>query len=233
MGFFDFELGSLEAFCGPWWKEKLNLFRRSVLMKNIDQTLENSSVNKVFLLGAKVSQLERAKKYSQSGTVFWLTGLSGAGKTTLANQLEKYLFDQGKLVYLLDGDKFRAGLSSDLGFSAEDRFENIRRVGEVVKLFIHAGLIVIVAFISPFRKDRDSVRLALPPGRLIEIFVDSPLEVCEKRDVKGLYKKARAGIIKDFTGISSPYEPPLFPEIHLKTDKETIEESVGKILDYL
>ena len=202
-------------------------------MRNEDQTRKSSSLSKEFLLGAKVSQSERTKKYSQSETVLWLTGLSGAGKTTLANQLERVFFDQGKLVYVLDGDKVRAGLGSDLGFSAEDRVENIRRIGEVTKLFTDAGLIVIVACVSPFRKDRDSVRLALAPGRLIEIFVDSPLEVCEKRDVKGLYKKARAGIIEDFTGISSPYEPPLSPEIHLKTDKETIEESVGKILDYL
>ncbi|HIC44749.1 MAG TPA: adenylyl-sulfate kinase, partial [Sulfurimonas sp.] len=178
-------------------------------------------------------QEHREGKYLQNGTVLWLTGLSGSGKTTLANHLERILFDQGKLVYVLDGDKIRNGLSSDLGFSAEDRFENIRRIGEVARLFTDAGLIVIVAFISPFRKDRDSVRMAMTPGRFIEVFVDSPLEICEKRDTKGLYKKARAGMIEDFTGISSPYEPPLSAEVHLRTDKETIDESVGKVLHYL
>ena len=176
---------------------------------------------------------EREVKFQQKGTVLWMTGLSGAGKTTLANRLERRLFDQNKLVYVLDGDKVRQGLSSDLGFSNEDRFENIRRIGEVARLFADSGLIVLVAFISPFRKDRDSVRLAMAPGKFVEIFVDSPVGVCEKRDVKGLYKKARAGIIEDFTGISSPYEPPLFPEIHLRTDKQTIDVCVNTVIDYL
>ena len=181
----------------------------------------------------KVCCDERESKFQQKGIVLWLTGLSGAGKTTLANRLERCFFDQGKLVYVLDGDKIRKGLSSDLGFSDEDRFENIRRIGEVARLFADAGLIVLVAFISPFKRDRDSVRLAMAPGKFIEIFVDSPIEVCEKRDVKGLYKKARAGIIQDLTGISSPYEPPLFPEIHLKTDKQTVDECVEEVIDYL
>ena len=176
---------------------------------------------------------EREIRFQQKGTVLWITGLSGAGKTTLANRLERQLFDQNKLVYVLDGDKIRQGLSSDLGFSIEDRFENIRRIGEVARLFADSGLIVLVAFISPFRKARDSVRLAMAPGKFVEIFVDSPVDVCEKRDVKGLYKKARAGIIEDFTGISSPYEPPLFPEIHLRTDKQTIDECVNTVIDYL
>jgi adenylylsulfate kinase len=181
----------------------------------------------------KVTPEEREKKHLQKGTVMWLTGLSGAGKTTLANNVERILFNQDKLVYVLDGDKVRGGLNSDLGFSYEDRFENIRRIGEVARLFTDAGLIVIVAFISPFKKDRDSVRKAMAPGRFIEVFVDSPLKVCEERDVKGLYKKARAGMIDDFTGISSPYEAPLSPEIHLRTDHETIDDSVNKILGYL
>ena len=176
---------------------------------------------------------EREIKFQQKGTVLWMTGLSGAGKTTLANRLERRLFDQNKLVYVLDGDKIRQGLSSDLGFSTEGRFENIRRIGEVARLFADSGLIVLVAFISPFRKARDSVRLAMAPGKFVEVFVDSPVDVCEKRDVKGLYKKARAGIIEDFTGISSPYEPPLFPEIHLRTDKQTIDECVNTVIDYL
>ena len=176
---------------------------------------------------------ERETKQQQGGIMLWLTGLSGAGKTTVANHLERALFDRDKLVYVLDGDKVRRGLNSDLGFSFEDRFENIRRIGEVAQLFVDAGLIVIVAFISPFRKDRDNVRKAMGLNRFVEVYVDSPLEICEKRDVKGLYKKARAGLIEGFTGISSPYEPPLAPEIHLRTDKETIDNSVAKVLDYL
>ena len=181
----------------------------------------------------RVSQKEREGKHLQSGATLWLTGLSGAGKTTLANHLERALFDRDKLVYVLDGDRIRSGLNSDLGFSSEDRIENIRRIGEVARLFTDAGLIVIVAFISPFRKDRDRVRMAMAPGRFIEIFVDCSLEVCEKRDAKGLYKKARAGLIEDFTGISSPYESPLCPEIHLRTDRETIGEDVDQVLNYL
>ena len=163
----------------------------------------------------------------------WLTGLSRAGKTTLANHLERALFDQDKLVYVLDGDEVRRGLSSDLGFSIENRSENIRRVGEVARLFADAGLIVIVALISPFRKDRDIIRTGMAPRRFIEVFVDSPLDVCEKRDVKGLYKKARAGLIEEFTGITSLYEPPLSPEIHLQTNKEDVNQCISKILDHL
>lgn len=181
----------------------------------------------------KVCCEERENKFQQKGLVLWFTGFSGAGKTTLANRLERCLFDQNKLVYVLDGDNIRKGLSSDLGFSNEDRFENIRRIGEVARLFADAGLIMLVAFISPFRKDRDSVRSAMAPEKFIEIFVDSSLEICEKRDVKGLYKKARAGTIEDFTGISSPYEPPLIPEIHLRTDKKTMDQCVDEVLDFL
>lgn len=181
----------------------------------------------------KVSKEKRENKYQQNGTVLWLTGLSGAGKTTLANRIELALFNKNKMVYVLDGDNIRQGLNFDLGFSDKDRQENIRRIGEVARLFADAGLIVIVAFISPFKKDRDRVRMAMKPGRFIEIFVDSSLEVCSKRDPKGLYKKARAGLIKDFTGISSPYEQPLCPEIHLKTDEFSIDECINKTLLYL
>jgi adenylylsulfate kinase len=194
---------------------------------------KNFMVNKEFLPVEIVLQEEREKKQLQKGAVLWLTGLSGAGKTTVANCLERFLFDHGKLVYVLDGDKVRRGLNSDLGFSNEERIENIRRIGEVARLFADAGLIVIVAFISPFRKGRDCVRMAMAPGRFIEVYVDSPLEICEKRDTKGLYKKARAGLIENFTRISSPYEPPLSPEIHLRTDKETVDKSVAKVLDYI
>lgn len=190
-------------------------------MKDKDQTSE------------KVSLEERESRHLQKGIVLWLTGLSGAGKTTLANNLERALFDRKKLVYALDGDKARSGLSSDLGFSDDDRFENIRRIGEVARLLADAGMIVIVAFISPFRKDRDRVRAAMAPGRFIEVFVNSPLDVCEQRDPKGLYKKARAGMIENFTGISSPYEPPLSPEVHLKTDTDSVNECVDHVLRYL
>ena len=175
---------------------------------------------------------EKEKIYPQNGTILWMTGLSGAGKTTLAKSLRRILSDQGRFVYMLDGDDLREGLCSDLGFSDEDRTENIRRVGEVARLLADTGMIVLAAFVSPFKKDRDKVRMAMSPGRFIEIFVDSPFEVCEKRDSKGLYKKARSGLILNFTGISSRYEPPLSPEIHLKTDKETINSSVNKVLDY-
>lgn len=181
----------------------------------------------------RVNQEEREIRNHQKGQLIWMTGLSGAGKTTLAYHLERALFDLGQLVYVLDGDNIRNGLNSDLGFSADERFENIRRIGEVARLFVDAGIVVIVAFISPFRKDRDCVRSSLLQGNFIEIFIDSPLEVCEKRDVKGLYEKARAGLIKDFTGISSPYEAPINPEIHLKTNIETINECLSKVLNHL
>ena len=209
------------------------MFKVKKTMRNVGQAALESATHKGVKCVDKISQKEREQKYLQKGAILWLTGLSGAGKTTIANNLERIIFDQDKLVLVLDGDKIRAGLSSDLGFSAKDRFENVRRVGEVARLFTDTGFIVIVAFISPFRKDRDSIRMAMALGRFVEIFVDSPLEICEKRDVKGLYKKARAGIIEDFTGISSPYEPPLSPEIHLRTDKEAINESVNKVLNYL
>ena len=175
----------------------------------------------------------RGEMSQQKGKILWLTGFSGAGKTTIALNVNKALLVQGRLVYILDGDKVRSGLNSDLGFSDEDRLENIRRIGEVAKLFADAGMIIIVACISPFRADRDKVRKEIGPDNFIEVFVDCPLEVCEKRDTKGLYKKARSGIIKDFTGISSPYEPPLIPEIHLKTDQESIIECTNKILSFM
>ena len=169
----------------------------------------------------------------QKGTIIWITGLSGSGKTTLSLELEKTLREVGKLVYVLDGDMIRLGLNSDLGFTREDRKENIRRIGEVAKLFADAGFIVIVAFISPFREDRDRVRNVVQKGRFIEVFLDCPLEVCEKRDTKGLYKKARCGETKEFTGISSPYEKPENPEIRLRTGSQSVEECIQQALKYL
>ena len=176
---------------------------------------------------------QRESKLKQKGTIVWFTGLSGAGKSTLSNLLGKKLFDEDYQVYVLDGDRVRQGLCEDLGFSAEDRRENIRRIGEVAKLFADAAFLVIVAFISPFRKDRDRVRQTVDKDRFIEVFVDCPLNVCAKRDTKGLYKKAMAHEIEDFTGISSPYEPPLSPEIHLRTDAQSVDECVATMIDYL
>jgi adenylyl-sulfate kinase len=173
---------------------------------------------------------ERTLRNRHTGQVVWLTGLSASGKTTIANALERELFNQGRQVYVLDGDKMRQGLCSDLGFSPESRSENIRRVGEVAKLFSDAGLICITAFISPYRSDRDLVRAMLPAGGFIEVFINAPLAVCEQRDPKGFYAKARAGIIKDFTGISAPYEPPLQPEVELRTDQIDVAACVAAVV---
>jgi adenylyl-sulfate kinase len=169
--------------------------------------------------------------------ILWLTGLSGCGKSTLAMALEQALIADGRLAFVLDGDNVRHGLNGDLGFSAEDRVENIRRIGEVARLFVSAGVIAITSFISPFRADRQAVRKLMAPGEFIEVFVDAPLAVCEARDPKGLYKKARAaasaGKGLEFTGIDAPYEPPLSPELHLRTDQATVEVCVAAMLEYL
>lgn len=169
------------------------------------------------------------RQNKQTGVVVWLTGLSGAGKTTLARALESELRGAAQPVCVLDGDCLRRGLCSDLGFSLEDRQENIRRVGEVARLFVEAGFICIVALISPFRQDRDRARAAAPAGRFLEVYVNSPLQVCERRDPKGLYARARAGALKEFTGISSPYEPPLTPEIELLTDQSNVVQCVARL----
>ena len=176
-----------------------------------------------------VQSSEREQRNGHLGRIVWLTGLSGAGKSTLAVALERRLFDAGRQVCVLDGDIIRTGLCEDLGFSAEDRTENIRRIGEVARLIAGAGLVVIVAFISPFRADRDLVRAGMPVGRFTEVFVNAPLEVCEQRDPKGLYAKARAGELTDFTGISSPYESPESPEVTVPTEQLSVNESVERI----
>ena len=181
----------------------------------------------------KVSREDREKLLKQKGIVLWFTGLSGSGKSTIANEVAYKLHQMGKLAYVLDGDNIRHGLNKNLGFSPEDRNENIRRISEVAKLFADAGVITITAFISPYRKYRNFCRELLGPGRFIEIYTKASLETCEKRDPKGLYKKAREGIIKDFTGISAPYEEPENPELVIDTDRYPVEESVELVLKKL
>lgn len=180
-----------------------------------------------------VSPDDRARALGQRGATIWLTGLSGSGKSTIAHALEAELVRRGRAAYVLDGDNIRHGLNSDLGFSDADRVENIRRIGEVARLFVDAGLLAITAFISPFRADRDRIRSLHGPGQFVEVFVDCPLEACAERDPKGLYKKALAGQIPDFTGISSPYEPPEHAEIVLPTSRLAVSDSVERVLDYL
>ncbi len=187
----------------------------------------------IFPLEQTITPQERITAMHQLPAVVWLTGLSGSGKSTIAVSLERRLLDKGFKAYLLDGDTVRSGLNKDLGFSEEDRKENIRRIGEVCKLMHDAGLIVITAFISPYQADRDFVRSLIPNKGFKEVYVKASLETCESRDVKGLYKKARKGIIKDFTGIDSPYQPPLNPEVILDTEKEKEDVSVDILLDYL
>ena len=187
----------------------------------------------IFWSHGRVTPEQRAMRNGHSGCVVWLTGLSGAGKSTIATELERELFNLGRHAYVLDGDNIRHGLCSDLAFSPEDRKENIRRVGEVAKLFADAGIICITAFISPYRSDRELVRKMVKAGQFLEVYVDAPLAICEQRDPKGLYAKARTNEIKEFTGISAPYEAPAKPEIHLHTDKVTAAEAVALIVEYL
>lgn len=180
-----------------------------------------------------ISKQNRIDLLKQKPCILWFTGLSGSGKSTLANALELELFKRGKKTYLLDGDNVRQGLNKDLGFCENDRVENIRRIGEVSKLFVDAGIITLTAFISPFINDRKLVRNLVKENEFIEIFIDAPLEICEKRDSKGLYKKARNGEIKNFTGIDSPYEIPNNPEIHIKNYDIKIDAAVDEIINYL
>ena len=180
-----------------------------------------------------ITKEQRSQLTEQKPCILWFTGLSGSGKSTIANALEEVLYKNKNFTYLLDGDNVRHGLNADLGFDDESRIENIRRVGEVAKLFVDSGLIVLTAFISPFIKDREMVKDLVEDGEFIEVFIDTPLEVCEQRDPKGLYKKARAGEISDFTGISSPYEAPIKADIHIKNDNISIEKACEIIIDYL
>ncbi len=180
-----------------------------------------------------VTREDREKLLGQKGVTVWLTGLSGSGKSTVAVAAEEALVSRGRLAYVLDGDNVRHGLNKNLGFSPEDRTENIRRIGEVAKLFTESGIIVFTSFISPYRADRDLVRSIHDPGRFVEAYVAASVETCEARDVKGLYKKARAGEIPEFTGISAPYEAPERPELVLDTNRQSIEESVGQLVSFL
>ncbi|HGY56888.1 MAG TPA: adenylyl-sulfate kinase [Caldithrix abyssi] len=180
-----------------------------------------------------ITNADRERLLQQKGVVIWFTGLSGSGKSTLAHAVEEKLFEKGHLTYVLDGDNIRHGLNKNLGFSPEDREENIRRIGEVAKLFADAGIITMTAFISPYRADRDKARALLDDGRFIEVYVKVPLEVAEERDPKGLYKKARAGEIKQFTGIDAPYEEPLNAELVIDTSEHSLEESAEIVLKYL
>lgn len=180
-----------------------------------------------------VSKTSRSQRMDQRPALIWLTGLSGSGKTTLAGGLEAALFKQGFHTYALDGDNVRQGLCKDLGFSERDRAENIRRIGEVASLMLDAGLIVIASFISPFRREREMVREMLESGEFVEVYLSAPLAVCEERDPKGLYQKARTGEIGNFTGISSPYEAPEAPDVIIDSSVQSLDESVTRVLDEL
>ncbi len=181
----------------------------------------------------KITREDRTTLMKQRGVTVWLTGLSGSGKSTIAVEIEHALLENKHQAYILDGDNIRHGLNKNLGFSPEDRSENIRRIGEVAKLFTDANIITITAFISPYRQDRDNARKLQKEGEFIEVYVKCPIEVCEQRDTKGLYKKARAGEVKEFTGISAPYEEPLNAELTIDTSKMSLEESTRAVLNYL
>lgn len=197
-------------------------------------TKDNNSVSDdVVWHNATVTHADRMKQKNQQSVVLWFTGLSGSGKSTVANAVESKLLSLNKHSYLLDGDNVRHGLNQDLGFSDIDRVENIRRIGEVAKLFVDSGAIVLTAFISPFIADRSQVRELLDDGQFIEVFIDTPLAICEQRDPKGLYKKARAGEIKHFTGIDSEYQAPVNAEIHVETANQSIEQCAEQIVSAL
>jgi len=189
--------------------------------------------NNIFLQQGLVKPLDREVQADHKAVILWFTGLSGAGKSTLAHAVELALFEQGYRTFVFDGDNVRHGLCADLGFSIEDRTENIRRIGEISKLFLEAGVIALTAFISPFQEDRAKVRALVAPEQFVEIYCKADIAVCESRDVKGLYAKARRGEIKDFTGISSPYEAPIAPELVLNTGEESLEMCVQKVVKYL
>jgi adenylylsulfate kinase len=194
---------------------------------------ESAKKNNITWFNGHVSREDRENNHGHKGVVVWFTGLSASGKSTVAHYLEKLLFNNGCHTYTFDGDNVRHGLCCDLGFNEEDRVENIRRIGEMVKLFVDAGIIAITAFISPYQRDREKIRSLLEKDRFIEIFVDCPIEECEKRDKKGIYTKARSGEIKNFTGISAPYERPKSPELVIQSDREESLEAAKRIFELL
>lgn len=189
--------------------------------------------NNIFNHEYEINKNDRCGLKNHNSFVIWFTGLSCSGKSTLANELDKYLYSKGIHTYVLDGDNVRKGLNQDLFFSKEDRKENLRRIGHVANLFIDAGIVCIAAFIAPFADDRNLLKEIIGPDNFIEIFVNTPLEICEQRDVKGLYQKARKGEIKDFTGVNAPYEVPLNPDLIIDTSKESIIESINRILEFI
>ncbi len=196
--------------------------------------MDNQKTRNVYWHQSQIVRADREHLNRHRGVTLWFTGLPASGKSTLAVALEEKLYERKCRTYILDGDNIRHGLNKDLGFSPEDRNENIRRIGEVANLLRDAGIINMVAFISPYRSDRRQARdLSKNDGTFVEVFVDCPVVVCEERDPKGMYKKARQGILKEFTGVSAPYEPPELPEIHLQTGQYSVDECVGQLIDYL
>jgi adenylyl-sulfate kinase len=190
-------------------------------------------LNNLYPIQTQVSKHQRAELLKQHAKLIWFTGLSGSGKSTLAVQLEAQLFSRGYKTYLLDGDNIRTGLNKDLSFTEEGRIENIRRIGEVARLMLDSGIIVLSAFISPFKSDRDQVKKIIGAENYIEVFVDTPIEICEQRDVKGLYKKARTGELKNFTGIDSPYERPENADITIATHRMSVNDSINLLLELI
>lgn len=201
-------------------------------MEIVNESIASISANVVWHQ-ATVTRERRELQNGHRGVIIWFTGLSGSGKSTIAHAVEEQLHRMGCRTFVLDGDNVRHGLCGDLGFSAQDRVENIRRIGEVAKLFMEAGVIVLTAFISPFQEDRNKVRAMVRPREFIEIYCQCPIDVCEQRDVKGLYKKARAGEIRQFTGISSPYEVPDAPELTVNTSEQKLEDCVWQVISIL
>ncbi|GGW53180.1 adenylylsulfate kinase [Winogradskyella epiphytica] len=181
----------------------------------------------------RITKLDREKRHGHRSFLLWFTGLSGSGKSTLANLVEQELYKRGISTYCLDGDNIRQGINKDLSFAPEDRAENIRRIAEVARLMIDAGILTLAAFVSPYREDRDKIKTIVGKNEVFEIYVNTSLEECERRDVKGLYKKARAGEIENMTGISAPYEAPLSADLEIVTDNQSVDVSVKKILDFI
>ena len=214
-----------------WYRINFGLDRKQERKRRMKRS-ESISEN-IIHQSYKIDQKKRLSLLNQRPLLIWFTGLSGSGKSTMANLLENELHESGFKTYTLDGDNVRHGLCKDLAFTEQDRVENIRRIGEVSKLFLDAGIIVLSSFVSPFNEDREAVKALIGEDKFVEVFVDCPLEVCEQRDVKGLYKKAREGKIKNFTGIDSPFEKPLNPAIHLKTNEEETSESLKKLLNFV